>query len=32
MANMREVVELCLEENDEQELSEFVGVKRVTLR
>jgi len=32
MANMREAIELCLEENDEQELSEFVGLQRVTLR
>ena len=31
MANIREVIELCLEEEDGQPLPEFVGLQRVTL-
>lgn len=31
MANMREVIELCLEEEPEEPLPEFVGVQKVTL-
>jgi predicted RNase H-like HicB family nuclease len=31
MANMREVIELCLEEQDEEILSEVVGIQRVVV-
>ena len=31
MANMREVIELCLEEEPEEPLPEFVGVQKITL-
>lgn len=31
MVNIREVIELCLEEEDEQPAPEFVGLQRVTL-
>jgi predicted RNase H-like HicB family nuclease len=32
MANMREVVELCLEElSDDDRVSEFIGVQKVTV-
>ena len=31
MANMREVIALCLEEMTEVSISEFVGVQRITM-
>lgn len=31
MANMREVIALCLEETTEVSISEFIGVQRVTV-
>jgi predicted RNase H-like HicB family nuclease len=31
MANIREVIELCLEEESEETLPEFVGLQKVTL-
>ena len=31
MANMREVIALCLEEMSEPSMSEFIGVQRVTV-
>ena len=31
MANMREVIALCLEEMTEISISEFIGVQRVTI-
>ncbi len=31
MANMREVIALCLEEMTEVSISEFIGVQRVTV-
>lgn len=31
MANMREVIALCLEELSEPSISEFIGVQRVTI-
>jgi predicted RNase H-like HicB family nuclease len=31
MANIREVIELCLEEGSEETLPEFVGLQKVTL-
>lgn len=31
MANMREVITLCLEEMTEVSISEFIGVQRVTV-
>jgi predicted RNase H-like HicB family nuclease len=31
MANIREVIELCLEEEGEEALPEFVGLQKVTL-
>jgi predicted RNase H-like HicB family nuclease len=31
MANIREVIELCLEEDDGPTLPEFVGLQRVTV-
>ena len=31
MANIREVIELCLEEQDEETLSEVVGIQRVVV-
>ena len=31
MENIREAIELCLEEEDEETLLEFVGLQRVTL-
>jgi len=31
IANIREVIELCIEDEDEQTLLEFVGVQKVTL-
>jgi predicted RNase H-like HicB family nuclease len=31
MANIREVIELCLEEEDEETLPEFVGLQKVAL-
>ncbi len=29
--NIREVVELCLEEKQEESLSEFIGIQRITV-
>lgn len=31
MANIREVIELCLEEEKEESLPEFVGLQKVTI-
>jgi predicted RNase H-like HicB family nuclease len=31
MANIREVIEMCLEEESEEALPEFVGLQKVTL-
>ncbi|MCA9943563.1 MAG: type II toxin-antitoxin system HicB family antitoxin [Anaerolineales bacterium] len=31
MANIREVIELCLEEEKEESQSEFIGVQRITV-
>jgi predicted RNase H-like HicB family nuclease len=31
MANVREVIELCLEERPEEPLPEFIGVQKVTV-
>jgi predicted RNase H-like HicB family nuclease len=31
MTNIREVIELCLEEKEEESHSEFMGVKRITI-
>ena len=31
MANIREAIELCLEDEDEQTAPEFVGLQRVTI-
>ena len=31
MVNIREVIELCLEEEDEETLPEFVGLQKVAL-
>ena len=31
MANIREVIELCLEEADEEPLAEFVGLQKVVV-
>jgi predicted RNase H-like HicB family nuclease len=31
MANIREVIEMCLEEGSEETLPEFVGLQKVTL-
>jgi len=31
MVNIREVIELCLEEGDEETLPEFVGLQKVAL-
>ena len=31
MANIQEVIELCLEEEDEEAPTQFVGLQRVTL-
>ena len=31
MMNIREVVELCLEEETEESFSEFIGVQRITV-
>jgi predicted RNase H-like HicB family nuclease len=31
MINIREVIELCLEEEDEEMLPEFVGLQKVAL-
>jgi predicted RNase H-like HicB family nuclease len=31
MANIREVIELCLEEEGEEVVSEFVGIQKVAL-
>ena len=31
MANIREAIQLCLEDQEEKELPEFVGLQRVTL-
>jgi predicted RNase H-like HicB family nuclease len=31
MANIKEVIELCLEEEDEEPLPEFMGVQKVVL-
>jgi len=31
MVNIREVIELCLDEEDEETLAEFVGLQKVTL-
>lgn len=31
MTNIREVIELCLEEKEEESHSEFIGVKRITI-
>ena len=31
MANIREVIELCLEEQEEETHSEFIGVQRITI-
>ncbi len=31
MANIREVIELCLEEKEEETHSEFIGVQRITI-
>ena len=31
MANIREATELCLEEEDEETVSEFVGLQRIVL-
>ena len=31
MANMREVIELCLEEGDEEVLPEIVGIQKVAV-
>ena len=31
MANIKEVIELCLEEEDDDNLSEFVGIQKVVI-
>lgn len=31
MTNIREVIELCLEEKEEESRSEFIGVQRITI-
>ena len=31
MANIREVIDLCLEEEKEESQSEFIGVQRITV-
>ncbi len=31
MSNIREVIELCLEEKKEESHSEFIGVQRITI-
>ena len=31
MTNIREVIELCLEEKEEETHSEFIGVQRITI-
>lgn len=31
LANMREVVELCLEDDDDSAVTEFVGIQRISV-
>jgi predicted RNase H-like HicB family nuclease len=31
MANMREVIELCLEDEDQETLPEFIGVQKILI-
>jgi predicted RNase H-like HicB family nuclease len=31
MVNMKEVIELCLEEQEDEDLSEFIGIQKVVV-